>query len=191
VRLRGAVAAIVAGLLLLGTGACSPPVVDWPPPHIPASEPPGSPAAALIDSCWFGTWLSTSEVDHVLFYPTVDPIPFTSKGAVRTLRPDGVAEERMDGVTLTATYQGHSLRVVIDGTAEFRWWATATTFTYGDFISNNLTFTHYEDGRVIDEHKDQIGARSITISASCTRTRTTEHDDTIGHQAVWKRVSTA
>lgn len=88
----------------------------------------------------------------IKFYTDRPAIRFTSKGREFQFRPDGTMLETQDNVVMTAPYGDVELRVVGNGTSEFRWTATGDAITYLARTKVAHSWSYYDHRGLLGKH---------------------------------------
>ncbi|MBW4718403.1 hypothetical protein [Saccharothrix obliqua] len=156
---------------------------DRPSPTPPTTtERPAGPPLCLV-----GSWESAEERSMVRFYTDNDPILFTGSGRRYEFRPDGTGTERQDNVVLTGSYQGNELRIVANGTNEFRWTATDRQLTYVARTATTMTYTMFDQrGLIATQPLEPEPALNEVDDYTCEGTRAVESNAS-GYRARWVR----
>lgn len=148
-----------------------------------ADRPTGPPA------CLIGTWRSVDEYTTFKFYSDEPPMPFTGSGRYLFFRPDGTGGERRDGFTLTGNWRGRVLKLVSDGTYEFRWSADTKAITYHGHISTAMTYRFFDHRGLIETQPLPADPEINEVDQyTCDATRLTETGTSgSGFRSVWVR----
>jgi len=133
---------------------CDGPVAQSGAPPSPTTAPPMSRAPALAQ-CLVGSWRTADETLMVKFYTDVGKLPMTTGGRYYEFRANGTVVERNQDVQLVGNHNGTPIRLVINGTREFTWTATANTITYKAVTRTNLSWTYYDNRGKLSTEKDK------------------------------------
>lgn len=180
----GASALTVAAVANAGPGRGGP-VADGdrtsPTPRTSSTRAAGPPI------CLIGSWRSAEEQSMVKFYTDADPILFTSSGRRYEFRPDGTGVERQDNVVLTGSHQGNELRIVANGTVEFKWSATDKQITYLARTATTITYSFYDQRGLLSTVPQEVKPDLNEVDDyACEGTQAVETNPT-GYRALWVR----
>ncbi|CAM3535372.1 hypothetical protein KIPE111705_12950 [Kibdelosporangium persicum] len=164
---------------------------EAPPPVVDVEAAAGSSADRVTGppACLIGTWRSVDEYTNFKFYSDQPPMPFTGRGRYLSFRPDGTGSERREGFTLTGHWSGRVLKLVSDGTFDFRWSADAKAITYHGHISTTVTYRYYDHRGLIETQPMRANPNLNEVDGyTCDATRLTETGAPVtGFRSVWVR----
>jgi hypothetical protein len=161
-----------------------------------AASPPspttrtGSTREAGLPMCLIGSWRTVDEHFMIKFYTDEPEIPFTGSGRIYEFHADGTGVERGDNVVLTASFQGHELRMVGNGTINFTWTANDRSVIYVARTGATYTWTSFDQ-------RGQIGSAPVPPTEpinevdayTCQGAQYTETNDSRGYHSVWARTA--
>ncbi|OLF10260.1 hypothetical protein BLA60_17670 [Actinophytocola xinjiangensis] len=167
---------------------CAGPVAQADALPSPTTAPPATRAPAL-PQCLVGSWTTSDETLMVKFYTDVGKLPMTTSGRSYEVRANGTVVERNQNVQLVGNHNGTPIRLVINGTREFRWTATANTITYRSVTRTNLSWTYFDNRGELSTERDKPDPNfTETNSYRCEGGQVTESNSG-GFHSVWKRTA--
>ncbi|MEU6148837.1 hypothetical protein ABZ816_02440 [Actinosynnema sp. NPDC047251] len=153
----------------------------------PTPRESGQPRAAGLPLCLVGSWLTVEEQSMVKFYNDADPILFSSSGRHYEFRPDGTGTERQDNVTLTGTHQGNELKIVANGTNEFKWKATDKQLTYLSRTNTTITYSFYDQRGLIATQPQEAKQDLNEVDDYACEGNQAAETNPAGYRARWAR----
>ncbi|MET0237846.1 MAG: hypothetical protein ABW224_24625 [Kibdelosporangium sp.] len=146
---------------------------------------------AGLPMCLIGTWRSVAENTMFKFYSDQPASPFTGSGRQVEFRPDGTGSERRDNFTLTGSFGSRALRLVSNGSVEFKWSANDQAITYIGHTSATITYYFYDHRGLIESQPFKLNpALNEVDQYTCQPSQLTESGST-GYRSVWVRTAGA
>ncbi|MBP2327715.1 hypothetical protein JOF56_008100 [Kibdelosporangium banguiense] len=144
---------------------------------------------AALPMCMIGSWRSVGEFTTVKFYTDQEPMRFSGNGRVLEFRADGTGMERHDSFTLTSSFAGRTLRIVSNGTMEFKWSASDSAVTYIGHTSATITFSYYDHRGLRSTQPFEVKPNLNEVDPyTCNSTQFAEAGAN-GYSSVWVRTS--
>ncbi|PRY40790.1 hypothetical protein CLV43_106531 [Umezawaea tangerina] len=167
-----------------GAAGGAEPVGSPSPSARPSSSRPAGPSICLV-----GSWRSVDETFMVKFYTNQPEMRFTGSGREFEFRPDGTIVERQKDFVITTVFQGRELRMVGNGSIEYRWAADDKAVTYSKRGNSSLTWAYYDQRGLINTELVTGDTDYTEVDEyTCEGKRVVENGKT-GYRSVWERTS--